>query len=72
MRIVKVGESYICPVCGKYTFEYTVIVQLPFSVWVYLQRCRIASLEPVLWWLSTGRSRGLSVDAEKMRLKFFR
>lgn len=22
MRIVKVGESYICPVCGKYTFEY--------------------------------------------------
>lgn len=56
MRIVKVGESYICPVCGKYTFEY-------------LQRCRIASLEPVLWGLSAGQSRGLSVDAEKICLK---
>nr|DAM45967.1 MAG TPA: hypothetical protein [Bacteriophage sp.] len=50
---------------GSVVFAYTVIVQLPFSVWVYLQGCRIASLEPVLWGLSAGRSRGLSADAEK-------
>lgn len=28
MRIVKVGESYICPVCGKYTFEYGFCVRM--------------------------------------------
>lgn len=22
LHVVKIGESYVCPVCGKYTFEY--------------------------------------------------
>lgn len=43
MRIVKVGESYICPVCGKYTFEY---LMKPFCSSSFTARRKLSSLMP--------------------------